>query len=101
LKPGDSLGVKFPPSIDDVAQPALKENLTMISRPLFAAFLLPCLIGMGAGVASAQEFKVSNKEALPSLQPVVISEPVAVPETIGATLLAGVGFLMMFRRRRY
>ena len=40
-------------------------------------------------------------EALPLIQPVVIEEPVAVPETIGATLLAGVGFFMLFRRRRY
>lgn len=66
-----------------------------------APLVFLCLTGVGACMASAKEFKVSNKEALPGLQPVVISEPVAIPETIGATLLAGVGFLMMFRRRRY
>lgn len=29
------------------------------------------------------------------------SEPVAIPETLGATLLAGAGFLFMLRRRRF
>lgn len=66
-----------------------------------APLVFLCLTGVGAGMASAQEFKVSNKEPLPGLQPVVLAEPIAVPETIGATLLAGVGFFMMFRRRRY
>jgi hypothetical protein len=49
----------------------------------------------------AQEPVVSNRQALPTVEPVIIPEPVPVPETIGATLLAGVGFLLMFRRRRY
>ena len=44
---------------------------------------------------------VLHKEPLPGIQPVVVVDPIAVPETIGATLLAGVGFFMLFRRRRY
>lgn len=63
-----------------------------------AAVLFLCLISSGSGVA--QDLQIRNKEPLPGIQPVVITEPVAVPETIGATLLAAVGFLMMFRRRR-
>lgn len=58
-------------------------------------------MGLAAGPGVAQEPRILHKEALPSIQPVVVDEPVAVPETIGATLLAGVGFLLMFRRRRY
>ncbi len=54
-----------------------------------------------AGTLVGQEPQILHKEPLPSIQPVVINEPVAVPETIGATMLAGVGFLLMFRRRRY
>ena len=61
--------------------------------------LASCLTG-NLGV-SAQEPAVLNKDPLPRIQPVVPAEPVAVPETIGATLLAGVGFFMLFRRRRY
>jgi hypothetical protein len=54
-----------------------------------------------AGTLVGQEPQILHKEPLPSIQPVVINEPVAVPETIGATMLAGVGSLLMFRRRRY
>ena len=61
---------------------------------------IACLLS-GSAIAVAQEPKVLNKEALPAFQPVVVTQPVAVPETIGATLLAGVGFFMLFRRRRY
>ena len=61
--------------------------------------LASCL--SGSLLAVSQEPQVLNKEPLPSIQPVVPAEPVAVPETIGATLLAGVGFFMLFRRRRY
>lgn len=60
-----------------------------------------CLLGSAAGTLVGQEPQILHKEPLPSVQPVVINEPVAVPETIGATMLAGVGFLLMFRRRRY
>lgn len=60
-----------------------------------------CLVGSAAGTVLAQEPQILHKEPLPSIQPVVIAEPVAVPETIGATMLAGLGFLLMFRRRRY
>ncbi len=52
-------------------------------------------------MAVAREPQILHKEALPSVQQVELGEPVPVPETIGATLLAGVGFLLMFRRRRY
>jgi len=55
----------------------------------------------GSRLAVSQEPQVLHKEPLPSIQPVVLAESVAVPETIGATLLAGVGFFMLFRRRRY
>lgn len=34
-------------------------------------------------------------------RPVHEEQPTAVPETVGATLIAGVGFLMIFGRRRY
>ena len=63
-----------------------------------AVVLFLCLISSGSGMA--QDLQIRNKEPLPGIQPVVITDPVAVPETIGATLLAAVGFLMMFRRRR-
>lgn len=43
----------------------------------------------------------SHLDPIPVIPPVVVGDPVAVPETIGATLLAGVGFFMLFRRRRY
>ena len=66
---------------------------------LKAALLSFCL--SGGGMAVAREPQILHKEALPSVQPVELGEPVPVPETIGATLLAGVGFLLMFRRRRY
>lgn len=55
----------------------------------------------GNPLAVSQEPQVLHKEPLSSIQPVVLAEPVPVPETIGATLLAGVGFFMLFRRRRY
>ena len=65
---------------------------------LTAAF---CVCLMAAGQGWALEPQVLHKEPLPKVQPVVITDPVPVPETIGATLLAGVGFFMIFRRRRY
>lgn len=64
-----------------------------------AVLFILCLPGIG--LVSAREPQILYKEPLPTVQPVVLAEPVAVPETIGATLLAGVGFLLMFRRRRY
>lgn len=67
-------------------------------KRLSAVVLFLCLLGSGSSMA--QDLQIRNKEPLPSVQPVVIVDPVAVPETIGATLLAAVGFLMMFRRRR-
>jgi hypothetical protein len=67
-------------------------------KRLSAVFLFLCLLSGGSSVG--QDLQIRNKEPLPGIQPVVITDPVAVPETIGATLLAAVGFLMMFRRRR-
>ena len=66
-------------------------------------FQLIVLAGCFSGslLAVSQEPQVLHKEPLRSIQPVVLAEPVAVPETIGATLLAGVGFFLLFRRRRY
>ncbi len=67
----------------------------------FCAVLLFGFSLLGGSGALAQGVQVLTKEALPSVQRQAIPEPVAVPETIGATLLAGIGFLVMFRRRRY
>jgi hypothetical protein len=66
-----------------------------------SAILIACGCLIGGRPVLAQEPVVSNRQPLPSVQPVVIPKPVPVPETIGATLLAGVGFLLIFRRRRY
>lgn len=68
-------------------------------KRFYPIFFASCL--SGSPLAVSLEPQVLNKEPLPSIQPVVLAEPVAVPETIGATLLAGVGFFMLFRRRRY
>ena len=68
-------------------------------KRFYPIFFASCL--SGSSLAVSLEPQVLNKEPLPSIQPVVLAEPVAVPETIGATLLAGVGFFMLFRRRRY
>ena len=67
-------------------------------KRLSAVALFLCLLSSGSSVA--QDLQSRHKEPLPGIQPVVITDPVAGPETIGATLLAAVGFLMMFRRRR-
>jgi hypothetical protein len=67
-------------------------------KRLSAVALFLCLLSSGSSVA--QDLQIRHKEPLPGIQTVVITDPVAVPETIGATLLAAVGFLMMFRRRR-
>lgn len=66
----------------------------------FYPIAIACLL-CSSVLGMAQEPKVLNKEALPAIQPVVVAQPVAVPETIGVTLLAGVGFFMLFSRRRY
>jgi hypothetical protein len=58
-----------------------------------------CLFGRGTVVG--REPQILHKEALPIVEPLALADPVPVPESIGATLLAGVGFLLMFRRRRY
>ena len=69
--------------------------MNRISSLLLAAYLF--------GIAStrAQEPAVLHKEPVPGIQPLVVLDPVPVPETVGASLLAGVGFFMLFRRRRY
>ncbi len=67
-------------------------------KRLSAVALFLCLLSSGSSVA--RDLQIRHKEPLPGIQPMVITDPVAVPETIGATLLAAVGFLMMFRRRR-
>ncbi len=64
----------------------------------FTAFLFGCCLCCSA---AAQEVEVRTKEALPQAQPLVLADPVPVPEAMGATLLAGIGFLLMFGRRRY
>lgn len=56
---------------------------------------------LGLATAGALEPRVLTKEPLPSISPLVVEEPVPVPETMVATILAGVGFIMLFRRRRY
>ncbi len=68
-------------------------------KTLRHAAFLTCLAA--GGTAFAQEPRISNKEPLPMVQPLELTDPVAVPESIAATLLAGVAFLMMFSRRRY
>jgi hypothetical protein len=68
---------------------------------LLFAILFACCCLTGGAPLMAQEPVVSNRQPLPSVQPVVLPNAVPVPETIGATLLAGVGFLLIFRRRRY
>lgn len=65
------------------------------------AFLLMGCCLLGGDAALAQGVQVLTKEALPSVPPRAIPDPVAVPEAMGATLLAGMGFLVLFRRRRY
>ena len=55
----------------------------------------------GSAVALASESVVLNQAPVSGIQPMVPADPVAIPETIGASLLAGVGFFMLFRRRRY
>lgn len=74
-------------------------NSPQLVNRFLPTLLASCLLG--SHCASAMEPVVLHKEPLPSIQPVVVVEPIAVPETIGATLLAGVGFFMLFRRRRY
>ncbi len=64
------------------------------------SIVLACLI-VGQSPALAQAPQVLNKEPLPAAPSFPVVEPVPVPETVGATLLAGVGFFMLFRRRRY
>ena len=71
------------------------DDMKKIASPLFAL----CLFGLCG--AWAQEPVVSNRQPLPALPQTVIPEPVAVPETIGATFVAGVGFLLLMVRRRY
>ena len=66
-----------------------------------ASILFPCCCLIGLSPVRAQEPVVSNRQPLPSVQPVDNPNPVPVPETIGATLLAGLGFILLFRRRRY
>ncbi len=65
------------------------------------SIVLACWLCGSSAVAWGQEPVVLNREPLPAIPPVVVVDPVAVPETIGVTLLAGVGFFMIFRRRRY
>lgn len=62
---------------------------------------IACCLLIGVGAARALEPKVLTKEPLPSISPLVIEDPVPVPESMVATILAGVGFIMLFRRRRY
>lgn len=67
-----------------------------------SAFLLATsFLLCGSASAQALEPEIRHKEPIPQVQQMNIPEPVAVPETIGATMVAGVGFLLMFRRRRY
>lgn len=60
------------------------------------------LLGLsGLAAVMALEPQMLTKEPLPSIAPMVVTDPVPVPETMVATILAGVGFFMLFRRRRY
>ncbi len=87
--------------IDELARDALDSppfNLFTV-RHLFLISLACSLLAVP--LSGAQEPAILHKEALPTVKPLVLAEPVPVPETIGAALLAGVGFFMLFRRNRY
>lgn len=66
-----------------------------------AVFLLSLgLAGPLTAADGAADALLSNSAPIPKVQPLVINDPVPVPETLGASMAAGVGFLLMFRRRR-
>ena len=65
--------------------------------------ILLLLLLLSSGLPAASDGGaplISNSAAIPPVQPMVLNDPVPVPETLGASMAAGVGFLIMFRRRR-
>jgi hypothetical protein len=75
------------------------ELILCFVKSCFRVFLFCLMAGQFRGLA--QVTAVPNKEPLPATPSTFVAEPVPVPETIGATLLAGVGFVVLFRRRRF
>lgn len=70
----------------------------------FFRILLTTLCLLGSGTVRGEESLQATgpaKEAAADPAKKALPAPVAVPETMAATFLAGVGFLLLFRRRRY